>query len=112
MPASQTRKTAQPRRDTPAAISFNFDTWARDEAIDPFIVVLGGHRYQSLDPMGLDYRELAAAIDDEPGILFRLLFPDDADEMLENKIPIGALAKFNAAASAHFGLEDFIAAQS
>ena len=110
--STSTRKTAAPRQDKPAAVAVNFDNWSRDEAVDPFVIVMDGKRYESLDPMDLDYRELSRIIDGDPSEVFRLLFPEDHKEILDNKISLGAMAKFNQAAVTHFGLEDFIAAQS
>ncbi|MCM0622513.1 hypothetical protein [Nocardioides bruguierae] len=108
--AAKKTTTSRPRNDTPAPVGFNFDT-ASEEA-EPFPVVLGGKRYESLDPMEFDFRVLADFINGDPEMTFRLLFPDDADEMLENHISIRALSKFNEAAADHFGLADFIAARS
>lgn len=109
---STSRPAPRPRTDTPAGVSFNFDTWKRDEEVEPFVIVIGGKRYTSLDPALLDYRELEEA--GEQGIeeQFAVLFPDDIDDILANKIPLGALATFNRAVFTHFGMEDFAVAQS
>lgn len=107
-----TAKRSAPRRDKPADVGLNFDTWSRDDDVEPFPIVIGGKRYESLDPMDLDYRELTAVLDDDPDEVFRILFPDDHEEILANKISVGAMLKFNEAIVVHFGLEDFIAAQS
>lgn len=112
MPANQSRPAKKTTADKPAPVSLNFDTWSRDQAVEPYAVVIGGKRYESLDPMDLDFRALSAAIDGDPEVLFNLLFPDDATEMLKHKIPLGAMVQFNEALVVHFGLEDFIAAQS
>lgn len=107
------RKTARPRPAAkPTTVGINFDTWARDEELAPFPITIGGKEYVSLDPFDLDFRELAAAIDAPPEDLFRLLFPDDAEEILSHDIKLGAMVAFNQAVVVHFGLEDFIAAQS
>lgn len=114
MAAAQTRpakKTTAPRRDKPAPVAFNFDTYQRDVAVEPFAIAIGGQRHESIDPLDLDFRVLNQSLDD-PETMFRLLFPDAADAILENAIPLGALAGFTAAVSTHFGLEDFIAALS
>lgn len=116
MPAQNrptTKKTAAaPRRDKPVPVAINFDTWSREESVDPFPIVIGGKRYESLDPMDIDFRALNDVLNATPEDMFRLLFPDDAEEILGNTIRVGAIAAFNEAVVLHFGLEDFIAAQS
>lgn len=110
--AAATRKTSTTRRDKPADVGVNFDTWARPEAVAPYPIVIGGQRYESLDPMDVDYRELELVLNGDVEEVFKLLFPDDHEAILENKIPVGALVVFNEGIVTHFGLEDFIAAQS
>lgn len=103
---------AQPKKKT-VAPEFSFDDWTRDEAVETFKITIGGKQYESLDPMDIDYRDLGEAVKNEdPADLFRVLFPDGAEEILENTISVGALFEFNEAVVIHFGLEDFIAAQS
>lgn len=110
-----TARTSGPRpvraSDKPAAVGFNFDTWQRDEAVEPFPIVIAGKRYESLDPISIDFREVMAALESgTPQDMFQLLFPDDYDEIMENKIPLGSLRAFADASSVHFGLEDFVGA--
>lgn len=114
MPANTNRtakKTTPARGDKPAPVGFNFDTWHRDQAVEPFVIVIDGNRYESLDPLDIDFRVLNTVLD-QPEALFRELFPDDADEILANKIAVGALGKFSQAIATHFGLEDFVGALS
>lgn len=105
------KATAAPRRDKPAPVALNFDTWSRDQVVEPFAIVIGGKRYESLDPMDVDYRELSGILDASPEDMFRLLFPEDAEEIVKHKMSVGAMVAFNEAVVTHFGLEDFIAAQ-
>lgn len=108
MPAKTTKRTT----DKPAKVGFNFDTYQRDEPVDPFVIVLDGQRYESIDPLDLDYRALGKLLD-QPDAFFQELFPDDHEKILASKsIKLGALAKFVQAITKHFGLEDFIGAPS
>lgn len=100
------------RADKPTPVAVNFDTWTRKDQVDPFPIVVGGKRYESVDPMDLDYRQLSLVLEDDPDEAFRILFPDDFEAILENHLPTGAMIEFNQGVVTHFGLEDFIAAQS
>ncbi|NUO57310.1 MAG: hypothetical protein HOV78_11640 [Hamadaea sp.] len=105
------RTTASRTSDKPASVAFNFDTYQRESPIDPFVIVIGGKRYESRDPLDLDFRALNALLD-SPDMLFQELFDGDAEEILKQHIPLGALGKFVEAIGQHFGLADFIAAPS
>lgn len=96
MPASQ-------NNDKPS-VDFNFDTWEQEGAPKPFGVVIGGKRYEAVNPLDLDYRALEGAEDDADAT-FRVLFPEDHEEILANKhIKAGALRDFNQKVLEHYGL--------
>jgi hypothetical protein len=99
MPAS----ASKPNGDKPT-VDFNFDTWEAEGAAKPFGVVIGGKRYEAVNPVDLDYREFENA-EDDPGTTFKLLFPDDYEEILAHpRIKVGALQEFNKRVMDHYGL--------
>lgn len=99
MPAS----SHKPNGDKPS-VDFNFDTWEAEGAPKPFGVIIGGKRYEAVNPMDLDYREFEK-VEDDPDATFRMLFPHDWEAILANKvIKAGALQDFNRKVLDHYGL--------
>ncbi len=94
-----------PDRDKPT-VDFNFDTWERETSLAPFAVVIGGQRYEAIDPLDLDYRTFMASGDDAEA-QFKMLFPDSHTKILANKaIKLGALQEFNRRILEHYGMGD------
>ncbi len=101
MPANQ-------NNDKPS-VDFNFDAWEQPDKPKPFGVVIGGKRYEAINPLDLDYREFDM-VQDDPDAVFRMLFPEHHTEILANKhIKAGALREFQEQVMEHYGLGNIAA---
>jgi hypothetical protein len=74
------------------SIDFNLDTFERENAPEPFYVILGGKRYALQDAQALDYRDLLdsqrKAMNGEPERAVEILVPEeDRDAFFANRIP-------------------------
>ena len=91
-----------PANNDKPSVGFNFDTF-EGEAVQPFGVVLDGKRYEAINPLELDYRELEAASDN--GAMIEILFPEDHKEILSKKLRVDALQAFSRKCMEHYGLD-------
>lgn len=98
-----------PPQDKPAPISLNLDTIEREGKPEPFVLVLGGKRYELVDPQESDYRDLLGAYRaynaGDPETAIRLVVPEDKrDEFFANPLPNWKLAALFDSYNKHFGL--------
>lgn len=90
--------------DKPAPISLNLDSLEREGAPGPFVVVLGGDRYEFTDAQEIDWQELQSVLTD-PATFFRKVLPgEQGKKFLAQKIATFKLRKLMDAYREHFGL--------
>lgn len=99
-----------PATNDKPSVDFNFDTFEMDGNKQPFGTVIGGKRYEAADPRSLDYRAFAKA-ESSADAMFELLFPEDHEEILENKIPTAALTAFVQKVLKHYEVDPTDASQ-
>lgn len=95
--------------DTPSKISVNLDTLEREGDPGPFVIVLGGKRYELLDAMDLDFRDLlasqrAAMLGEPEKALELIIATGDRVEFFGNRLPNWKLETLFKSYNAHFGL--------
>lgn len=95
--------------DTPTKIALNLDTLEREGDPGPFVIVLGHKRYELVDAMNLDFRDLLAsqraAMRGEPEkALDFIVSDDDREPFFANKLPNWKLEKLFRAYNKHHGL--------
>lgn len=95
---------AKPTGDTPAGVSFNFDSWEREVDVDPFVIVIGGKRYEAVDIFELDAREFMKTSDADIDAQLKMLFPRDYKSITPHKFKLGAWRDFSKAVLEHYGL--------
>jgi hypothetical protein len=93
-----------PDQDKPAPISLNLDKIEHEGAPGPFVIVLGGERYEFTDAQEIDWQKLMAAMRN-PVTFIRLTLPKDkATTFLSTTIPLYKMNRLMEAYQAHFGL--------
>lgn len=95
---------ASPHGDKPADVSFNFDSWEREVDVDPFVVVIGGKRYEAVDIFELDAREFMKTSDADIDGQLKMLFPRDFEAVRKVNFKLGAWRDFSKAVLEHYGL--------
>lgn len=97
------------KSDTPAKVSLNLDTLENEGAKEPFVIVLGGTRYELQDPEDADYRDLLEAQEQQvagnPRRAVELLVKEeDREVFFANKLPTRKLGVLFEKYNAHYGL--------
>lgn len=97
------------RSDRPAPVSLNLDKLEREGTVDPFVVVLGGKRYECADPRDYDYRDAVAAQQafaaGHPGAAIEMVIPEDQrEEFFANRLPAWKLEELFTLYNQHYGL--------
>lgn len=89
--------------DKPAKVAFNLDTFERENAPEPFVIVLGGRRIEFADPQDLDWQDLME-IDDPDELTEKCLSAEDKVYFYSQKIEAFKLRELLERFRDHYGL--------
>lgn len=104
---SAARKPAavRPIRDTPADITFNADTYEREQGPDkPYVVVIGGRPLTFVDPQEIPWQDLMDLDDPETFAGTTLEDEDDRKHFLETPLKTGVMLEVMRRYREHYGL--------
>ena len=86
---------ANERGDKPANVSLNLDSLDREgsDKPEPFVVVLGGERYEFQDLGDEDWQTVADVDENDPRETLRLVLGDRYDAFAAHKLPLWKLRR-------------------
>lgn len=86
-------------------IALNLDALEREDAAEPFVVVVGGKEVEFIDPAELDWEELAEF--DSPRDFVNMALDDESrDHVLAQKLPGWKFKALWDGYQAHFGVDN------
>lgn len=86
---------ANTRGDKPADVSLNLDTLEREGGDEPkpFVVVLGGERFEFVDLDTEDWQTVADIDEDDPREALKMLLGEDWPKFSAHKLPLWKLRR-------------------
>lgn len=96
-------RTTQPKSKT--KIALNLDILEREDAAEPFVVVVGGKEVEFIDPADLDWEELAE-FDSPRDFVNMALGEEDRVHLLAQKLPGWKFKALWDGYQAHFGVDN------
>jgi hypothetical protein len=95
---------AKPHGDTPPKVSIDLDALEAEESFDPFVIHVGGKRFELKNPNEIDYIILEYAQQSPQNFLHAAVGDDAFPEFRKIEIPQWKVAKLLDKYLKHFGL--------